>query len=178
MLKKILFLICILGFPALSFGILDRAVSMQPIATQHRPAPQTIAALNQQVLQLEQAIAPPSPQLAVETWARGVKTRNGALQFAVLSPSMRHAHESAFVAANWVTGGSSPWVDRYRIMSKKQQGETWWFEVEYHLMTSTGSSGTETQQLAVSYFPLTEDRMEGWYIISFTPVPSLPIPST
>lgn len=174
MVKRSLFLICILGFPTLSFGLLDRAVSMQPIAFQsQRSSPQTVATLNQQVLQLEQAIAPPSPQLAVETWARGIKTRNGALQFAVLSPSMRRTHESAFVAANWVTGGSSPWVDRYQIMSKKQQDETWWFEIEYHLMTSSGSFGTETQQLAVSYFPLTEDRMEGWYITSFTPVPGL-----
>ena len=176
MVKKILFLICILGFPTLSFGFLDRAVSMQLIAVQsHRSTPQTVATLNQQVLQLEQAIAPQSPQHAVETWARGVRTRNGALQFAILSPSMRHAHESAFVAANWVTGGSSPWVDRYQIMSKKQQGETWLFEIEYHLMTSSGSFGTETQQLAVSYFPLTGERMEGWYITNFTPVPSLPI---
>ena len=38
---------------------------------------------------LEKALAPKSPLAAVEAWAEGVKTRNGAWQYAVLSPELR-----------------------------------------------------------------------------------------
>lgn len=37
---------------------------------------------------LERAVAAQTPDQAVETWAKGVKTRNGALQFAMFSPEL------------------------------------------------------------------------------------------
>ncbi|MGE5704193.1 MAG: copper amine oxidase N-terminal domain-containing protein [Clostridia bacterium] len=44
------------------------------------------ATTEQQIALLEQAVAAKTPKEAAETWVKGVQTRNGALQYAVLSP--------------------------------------------------------------------------------------------
>ncbi|MGI6327455.1 MAG: stalk domain-containing protein, partial [Dethiobacteria bacterium] len=59
---------------------------------------------------LESALAPKDPDAAVKTWAEGVKTRNGALQYAVMAPELKEESYSDFVKMNWSTGTSSPWI--------------------------------------------------------------------
>jgi len=47
--------------------------------------------LSRQITLLQKALAPTTPGEAVEKWAKGVKERNGALQYAVLSPELKNA---------------------------------------------------------------------------------------
>lgn len=68
---------------------------------------------------LEKALAPATPRAAVEEWARGVQTRNGALQYALLSPELRQQKYADFVSLEWVTGASSPWVEKYGVVNKE-----------------------------------------------------------
>jgi hypothetical protein len=48
-----------------------------------------IEAQKSQILLLEQALVPKDPFTAVKTWAEGVKMRNGAVQYAVMSPKLK-----------------------------------------------------------------------------------------
>ena len=48
-----------------------------------------VESLERQVQLLQMALEPRSPREAAERWAEGVKTRNGALQYAVLAPELR-----------------------------------------------------------------------------------------
>ncbi len=134
---------------------------------------QQLFILEQQVARLEEAIAPQSPLAAVKIWAEGMKSRNGALQFAVLSDELRQKLKANFVTstATWVTGASSPWFTGYRITRQTKRGNGWEFEVQYPMQTSSGSFGTYIQQVEVEQFPqkgyqatLSSDRSAGWYI--------------
>jgi len=60
----------------------NRAVSIHS----HRPS-----LAEQRIGLLEEALSPATPRDAVEKWAKGVMARNGALQYAVLSPELREA---------------------------------------------------------------------------------------
>ncbi|MGE5607265.1 MAG: copper amine oxidase N-terminal domain-containing protein, partial [Bacteroidota bacterium] len=94
-----------------------------------------------QVRLLEEALAPKDPLNAAETWARGVKTRNGALQYAVMSPELKKEHFAKFVDSNWSTGVSSPWVESYEITEKHNfNNEIFRFEIEFSYTDSTKSA--------------------------------------
>lgn len=101
--------------------------------------------LKRKVELLEFSISPRTPEEAVNTWARGVMTRNGVVQYEVLSDDLQKKELSDLKAAGWVTGTSSPWVDRFEILKKQEQGEgTYEFVIQFHYMTSTGDAGNST----------------------------------
>lgn len=99
---------------------------------------------------LESALLPKTPEEAADAWARGVKSRNGALQYAVMSPDLQKNDLSDYENLNWVTGTSSPWVDNYEILRKeKQADDSYVFEIKFNMMSSTGSEGTSTTRIIV-----------------------------
>lgn len=99
---------------------------------------------------LESALLPQTPEEVADAWARGVKYRNGALQYAVMSPDLQKNYLSDFENLNWVTGTSSPWVDNYEILSKeKQADDSYVFEIKFNMMSSMGSEGTSTTRIIV-----------------------------
>mgnify|MGYP001319030587 CR=1 FL=1 len=115
--------------------------------------------LQQQVDLLQQGLTAETPQEAARTWAKGVKNRNGAVQFAVLSPELKEKTRSHYESIHWVTGVSSPWVDEFHIAKERETGDgSWEFEIEFHLKTSTGDAGMEAASLKVAE---TEGK---WYI--------------
>lgn len=112
-----------------------------------------LASLQRQVRLLQAAVAPGTPREAAETWARGVKERNGALQHAVLSPELKEKSRMDYESFGWVTGTSSPWAERYEIDSEENKGDgTWEFEIRFEMATSTGPAGTSVQRVAVGKF--------------------------
>ena len=113
---------------------------------------------------LEKALIPQTAEDAALTWAEGVQTRNGALQFAVLSPELQTKMKADYVAMNWITGVSSPWVERYQITRQVQQDKGWKFEIEYEMMTSTGLAGTQSDRIRVAQLNGDCASLEGWYI--------------
>jgi len=112
-----------------------------------------LASLQRQVRMLQAAVAPGTPREAAETWARGVKERNGALQHAVLSPELKEKSRMDYEYFGWVTGTSSPWAERYEIASEENKGDgTWEFEIRFEMATSTGPAGTSVHRVAVGKF--------------------------
>lgn len=115
------------------------------------------ASLERRMLLLEKALMLGTAKETVETWARGIETRNGALQFVTLSPMLKAAYEPGFESSGWVTGTSSPWVVKYTISDLKeipdsQKTQTgnltetpspaYETEVAFDMGSSAGSAGT------------------------------------
>ncbi|MDF2723067.1 MAG: copper amine oxidase [Paenibacillus sp.] len=102
--------------------------------------------LRQQINLLRQAIAPGSAEDAVRFWANSVKERNGAAQYAVLSPELQKQTLADYEAWNWVTGLSSPWVDSFDVVKSGGASET--YVVTFKLKTSTGSAGEQAVKVS------------------------------
>lgn len=105
--------------------------------------------LQRQLWQLERAVAPETIEEAAETWAEGVKTRNGALQYAVLSHGLREKYYDNFQNSGWTTGVSSPWVEKYNIKKLEEASGNVLFSVEFEMMTSTGSAGSYSNYISI-----------------------------
>lgn len=118
-----------------------------------------------EIAKIEDMLIPESADEAVKLWGRGEQTRNGAMQYAVLSPQLRReADNSAYVCQTyWVTGGSSPWVGPITIMKRNKLSDT---KIEYTLsfpeITSVPPHTTSTEKLIVE--KLSNNGQEGWFI--------------
>lgn len=73
-----------------------------------------------QVNRLEEALLAETPEEAVQTWIRGVQKRSGAMQYAVLSPSLREKTKGEFIEYYWGTGGSSPHMGKVAQLNVKE----------------------------------------------------------
>jgi hypothetical protein len=120
---------------------------------------QDLASLERQVSLYQNWLAPETPDEAVKTWAEAVKMRNGAVQYAVMTPSLKEKMRPDFEAMGWVTGVSSPWVDSYKITNQNEvSANNWEYELEFYLKTSTGDAGVGERRLDVQ-------KIDGhWYI--------------
>lgn len=118
-----------------------------------------LASLQSQVNLLQKALAPTTPREAIEKWATGVKERNGALQYTMLSPKLKEQRLYSYESCRWVTGTSSPWVERYEIVKETQTGDgVWEYEVKFELATSTGPAGSGLHKIVVKQYE------QNWYI--------------
>ncbi|MDD4566200.1 MAG: copper amine oxidase N-terminal domain-containing protein, partial [Eubacteriales bacterium] len=72
-----------------------------------------------QISGLERALAPKDSLGAVNSWAEAVQMRNGAWQYAVMTPDLREASYEDFTSINWSTGASSPWVKSFAVKERK-----------------------------------------------------------
>ncbi|HHW14480.1 MAG TPA: hypothetical protein GXX28_06070 [Firmicutes bacterium] len=157
--------------PVVLVAVAVLAVSLAALAAAgQKPSPQgspvsekELGALRRQVELLQSALAAETPEEAVRAWAKYVKLRNGAAQFALMSPELRAKERSRFEEANWVTGVSSPWVERFTVVSRGPAGDgKREYEVRFSLATSTGPAGTEAARLLV------ERREDRWCISRIT----------
>jgi hypothetical protein len=106
--------------------------------------------LQRQIDLLRSAIAPASADEAIKLWAQSVKNRNGAVQYALLSPELQSQTAKAYEDMNWVTGLSSPWVDSYQVSDGVQaENAGTGYDVTFQLKTSTGSAGEGTVKVTV-----------------------------
>lgn len=122
---------------------------------------EAIKAQDSRISLLESALAPKDPLTAVTRWAEGVKTRNGALQYAVMSSSLRKETFSDFVESNWVTGTSSPWIESYDVNEIcRVDSNTYRYKVEFTYTDSTKATFTERQ-----YVTVIKDK-EDWLVSS------------
>lgn len=98
----------------------------------------------QQISYLEQALAPKDQLSAVNSWAEGVKTRNGAWQYAVMTPELKKETYNSFAEANWSTGVSSPWVKNYEVKElSKLSDAAYLYSVVFTYTDSTNAVYTE-----------------------------------
>lgn len=118
-----------------------------------------------EIAKIENILIPESADEAIKLWGRGEQTRNGALQYAALSPQLRReADNSAYVRQTyWVTGGSSPWVGPITIEEKEKLSESKiLYTLSFPEITSSPPNATATEKLVVE--KLQTNGREGWYI--------------
>ena len=114
---------------------------------------------------IENTLISASADEAIKLWGRGEQVRNGALQYAALSPQLRQeADKSNYVRQSyWVTGGSSPSVGPITIINRDELSDT---KIEYTLsfpeITSNPPNSTATEKMVVEKLPY--NGREGWYI--------------
>lgn len=125
------------------------------------PSTTTVRSLQQQVELLQKAVAPTNPGNAADAWAKGVQTRNGALQFAVLSPTLQSQMKNGYESWNWTPGASSPWVAKYSISTGRKVSDTSYkFVITYTWTDSTRNTTTSTSTIEVT-------KLHGnWYVSS------------
>ena len=93
-----------------------------------------------------------TPDEAALLWSKGVKERNGALQYAVMSDELKKVYKEHLDKnyPAWVTGFSSPWVEKYEIIeSKKVSKGEYLVTMKFSLATSTGSAGKYLANLSI-----------------------------
>ncbi len=121
--------------------------------------------IKSEIALIENTLIPASADEAIKLWGRGEQVRNGALQYAVLSPQLRQeADKSNYVRQSyWVTGGSSPSVGPITIINRDELSDT---KIEYTLsfpeITSNPPYTTATEKMVVEKLLYT--GQEGWYI--------------
>jgi hypothetical protein len=108
------------------------------------------SSLQEQLEMLERGIVPTTPEETISTWAKAVKNRNGALQYALLVENSKLGLKKSMEQFHWVTGVSSPWVESYKVSSKKENPDkTLDIVVEFELATSTGYAGKDEAKLTL-----------------------------
>jgi hypothetical protein len=123
------------------------------------------AALKAQIQGLEEALAPKDPMDAVATWAEGVKSRNGALQYAVMTPALKAEKYPYFAHVNWSTGVSSPWIDSYEVTESYRVDEgKYRFTVKFNYTDSTKTTFTSKAYVKVENFE------EKWLVSALEPI--------
>jgi len=121
--------------------------------------------IKSEIARIENALIPDSADEAVKLWGRGMQTRNGALQYAALSPRLRQqADKSPYVSESyWVTGYSSPHVGPITIESRNQLSDT---KIEYTISFPEVFSG-QTHAIAIEKMvveKLSDNGRAGWFI--------------
>lgn len=84
---------------------------------------------------------PQNPEEVAQLWAKGVKTRNGAVQYAALSKSLKEKLKEVMgKRESWVTGFSSPWIESYNITKEKVNESTWKYNISFKAVTSASDT--------------------------------------
>lgn len=93
-----------------------------------------------------------TPVQAVVLWGRGLRNRNAALQYAMMTTELKEKYTKALAKnfPNWVTGVSSPWVESYALESLKRDGEDAAVAiVSFQTETSTGPAERYMAELSL-----------------------------
>lgn len=91
-----------------------------------------------------------SPEETAIIYAKGVKGRNGVMQYSVMSDSLKEVYKEEMWNEYWITGVSSPWVEDYRIVSKKRGFISYKITVKFNWATSAGSAGSTQEELTIA----------------------------
>ena len=95
---------------------------------------------------LEKAFSAATAKDAVNAWAKGLQDRNGAIQYAYLSKDLRAKYYFVMEDLNWVTGGSSPWMEHFTVTKENKFSDQ---KVVYDLTFEvTDSSKAKKQEQA------------------------------
>ncbi len=91
------------------------------------------------------------PKDAALVWAKGVRLRNAALQYAVLSHELRQRYAKAWerTAPGWVTSVSSPWISGFEITDERHEDDVYTYALAFTAATSTGIQGVYDATLTV-----------------------------
>lgn len=103
-----------------------------------------------QTAKLERALAPKDSLEAANAWAEAVQTRNGAWQYAVMTPELKKASYDELSSMGWTTGASSPWVKSFAVKEIEKPDEgTYRYAVTFTWTDSTNVTYDSTQYVTV-----------------------------
>lgn len=123
--------------------------------------------LESQLMSFMTGLMVAEPKQAVELWIFGVNNRSGAVQYAMLSPSLRKQSRIKFEQTHWITGQSSPSVSNFRFTKVEKLSESKMrYTVKYDLETSTEIL-VSGQKIIIVEKNL-EPFREYWFISSIT----------
>ncbi len=119
--------------------------------------------LQDNISEIEKAIAPIEPEEALALWIKGQQVRSGSLQYAALSPLLKQKAMTAVKNQGWVTGGSSPSLGKATVLETKKIDEnTISYVIEYDEMLS-GSIYNKFKQ-TITIQKQVNDHTENWLI--------------
>lgn len=108
-------------------------------------------------------LQPRKPKEVVDLWILGVQNRSGAVQHAMLSPSLQKLTRKQFEESGWVTGQSSPWVDNVHFVKiNKMSDIKVQYTIAYDLLTSYANFGRGHKVITVETNP--EPYTINWFI--------------
>ncbi|MBS4174389.1 hypothetical protein [Bacillus sp. FJAT-49736] len=164
MSKKTIMIIAalVLGISTASFSATAQVSSNQPKIQVTNKVVQK-SSMEEQLEMLEKGVVPTTPALSANTWAKAVKDRNGALQYALFTDKKKAASKKSLERSHWVTGVSSPWVESYRVSQIEKKDKSIDYKVEFDLYTSAGKVGIDEAILHL----LKKDNQ--WYINGIFP---------
>lgn len=124
---------------------------------------------------LQNALAPKTPEGVAYSWAEAVKTRNGAWQYALMDNAMRKQNFQGFREVGWVTGVSSPWVQKYKVIRQAvdSQGNVT-FQIKFDWYTSSGFAYSNNAVLVAGLYDRGQSN-ERW-LISYLDFEDQPAP--
>ena len=123
--------------------------------------------LESQLMSFMTGLMVTEPKQAVELWILGVNNRSGAVQYAMLSPSLRKQSRGKFEETHWITGQSSPSVSNFHFTKVEKLSEfKMRFTVKYDLWASYGDFGGGQKIIIVE--KNLEPFKEYWFISSIT----------
>ncbi len=119
--------------------------------------------LESQIVSFMTGLQPETPKQTVELWILGVKNRSGAVQYALLSPTLQKVTKKRFEEKGWNTGQSSPWVENFRTTKvDKVSDEKVKYTITYDLISSYKNFGTGQKMITLEKNPATGKRT--WFI--------------
>ncbi|MEC2307168.1 hypothetical protein [Bacillus atrophaeus] len=123
--------------------------------------------LESQITSFMSGLEVDAPKQVVELWILGVKNRSGAVQYAMLSPSLRKHTLKKFEQRSWSTGQSSPWVDNFRLLKVNKISDTKiQYTIAYDLLTLYANFGEGQKVITVEKNP--EPYRTNWFITKIT----------
>lgn len=128
----------------------------------------TLSSLQAELQLLQAAVRPASAESAADTWARAIQARNGALQFAILTPALQNDMRKTYIHLQWTTGLSSPHVSRYQVKDLGSNADgTRKFQITYFLTDSAKDTFSPLQQtIAVKQL---DDHTKTYWLVSSVP---------
>jgi hypothetical protein len=103
-----------------------------------------------QIANLERALAPKGSLDAVNSWAEAVQMRNGAWQYAVMTPELKKRSYDELASMGWSTGTSSPWVKSFEVKELGgTEGSLYRYSVTFTWTDSTNATSETTQYVTV-----------------------------
>ncbi|WP_245976804.1 hypothetical protein [Oceanobacillus arenosus] len=162
-LLLVLFSILICG---LYYGTVNAKTNDTPSSFEEKiPEVRQLNPLEIQLMSFMNGLMVGEPKQAVELWILGVNNRSGAVQYAMLSPSLQKQSRRKFEETRWVTGQSSPSVSNFRFTKVEKLSESKMrYTVKYDLWASYGDFGGGQKIIIVE--KNLEPFREYWFISS------------
>lgn len=123
---------------------------------------------------LQEALAATTPDEAIRLWTKGLQTRNGALQLAAYSPELQKLKWKSFDQVNWVTGASSPWIDKVDISPGTANTDgTYTYQVKLDWRSSTDLDRPLDWSQIPSFSVVVGKVDDRWYVTDMPGQPKL-----